>query len=53
VDSDGKRYRVTKYYNEERIDRLPVAICTGITEGAEFWGSSTSSGSSSGSGSSS
>jgi len=37
LDSQGNRYRVLKYYNENRIDRLPVAIATRITEGSEFW----------------
>jgi hypothetical protein len=37
VDSEGYRYRVVKYYNEGRIDRLPVAVAIRITEGAEYW----------------
>lgn len=37
VDSEGYRYRVVRYYQEARIDRLPIAICVRITEGAEFW----------------
>lgn len=36
VDSAGHRYRVVRYYNEQRIDRLPVAIAVRITEGAEY-----------------
>ncbi len=36
VDSDGYRYRVVDYQNEERIDKLPVAIAVRITEGAEY-----------------
>jgi len=36
VDSDGNRYRVMKYFNEERIDKLPVAIAVRITEGEEY-----------------
>jgi hypothetical protein len=37
VDTDGNRYRVIKYYQEQRIDRLPVAICVRVTEGQEYW----------------
>lgn len=37
VDSEGFRYRVVKYFNENRIDRLPVAIATRITDGKEYW----------------
>lgn len=37
VDSQGFRYRVVKYFNENRIDRLPVAIATRITDGKEYW----------------
>ena len=37
VDSAGYRYRVIRYYQEERIDRLPVAIAVKITEGKEFY----------------
>jgi hypothetical protein len=40
VDSDGYRYRVVRYFNEERIDKLPVAIAVRITEGAEYWAGS-------------
>jgi hypothetical protein len=36
VDSEGYRYRVVKYYQENRIDRLPVAIAVRITEGREY-----------------
>ena len=36
VDSSGQRFRVMKYYQESRIDRLPVAICVKITEGEEY-----------------
>ena len=39
VDSDGDVYSVLKYFNEGRIDRLPVAICRRITEGAGYYGS--------------
>jgi hypothetical protein len=38
VDKDGNHYRVTEYIQEERIDRLPVAICVKILEGAEYYG---------------
>lgn len=37
VDSEGYRYRVVRYYDEQRIDKLPVAIAVRITEGSEFW----------------
>lgn len=37
VDSDGNLYSVLKYYDEGRIDRLPVAVCRRITEGAGYW----------------
>lgn len=36
VDSDGARYRVLEYINEERIDRLPIAIVVKILEGQEY-----------------
>lgn len=36
VDSSGYRYRVMQYHNEERIDRLPVAIAVRINEGTEY-----------------
>ena len=36
VDSQGFRYRVVKYFQESRIDRLPVALAVRITEGAEY-----------------
>jgi hypothetical protein len=35
VDSEGHRYRVVEYFDEERIDKLPVAIAVRITEGSE------------------
>jgi len=38
VDSDGNRFRVMKYFQENRIDRLPVAIAERITEGREYHG---------------
>jgi len=37
VDKERNRYRVIKYLDEERIDRLPVAIAVRITEGAEHF----------------
>lgn len=37
-DSDGNRYRVMEYIQEERIDRLPVAIVVKVLEGAEYYG---------------
>jgi hypothetical protein len=37
VDELGNRYRITRYYDEQRIDRLPVAICVRIIEGREFF----------------
>jgi hypothetical protein len=37
IDTDGFRYRIERYYDEERIDRLPVAFCVRFTEGAEYW----------------
>lgn len=37
VDADGYRYRILEYYDEERIDRLPVAIAIRILEGEEYW----------------
>lgn len=36
VDQDGNRYKVTQYINEQRIDRLPVAIAIRVHEGSEF-----------------
>ena len=36
IDSEGGRYRIMRYYDEQRIDRLPVAICVRIVEGAEY-----------------
>jgi hypothetical protein len=36
VDQDGFRYRVVRYINEGRIDKLPVAIAVRILEGAEY-----------------
>jgi hypothetical protein len=37
VDSNNYRYRVTRYFDEERIDRLPCAIAVRVTEGSEYW----------------
>ena len=37
VTSTGERYRVLKYFDQERIDRLPVVFAVKILEGAEFW----------------
>jgi hypothetical protein len=37
VDSTGNRFRVVKYFQENRIDKLPIAICVKITEGAEYY----------------
>lgn len=37
VDEEGNRYRILRYYDAERIDTLPVAICIAITEGVEFF----------------
>lgn len=36
VDSAGSRFRVMDYAQEERIDKLPVAIALRILEGAEY-----------------
>ena len=35
IDADGNRYRVWKYFNEQRIDKLPVAIAVRIIEGGQ------------------
>lgn len=43
VDSDGYRYNVIRFYQENLIDRLPVAIAVRITEGAEYFGAGSSS----------
>jgi len=37
IDKDGFRYRIVKYVNEQRIDRLPIAIAIRILEGPEYW----------------
>lgn len=37
VDGDGNRYRVTEYIQEDRIDRLPVAIAVKVLEGSEYY----------------
>jgi hypothetical protein len=36
-DSEGNRYRIMRYFQEQRIDILPVCFAVRITEGAEFW----------------
>ena len=36
VDSEGQRYRVVRYFDEGRIDRLPIAISVKVTEGSEY-----------------
>jgi len=38
VDSDGYRYRIMEYFQEQRIDLYPVAIAVRILEGAEYAG---------------
>jgi hypothetical protein len=38
VDKAGNRFRVTEYIDEQRIDRLPIALCVRILEGAEYQG---------------
>jgi hypothetical protein len=53
VDADGNRYRVNEYIQSEQIDKLPVAICSRVIEGAEYEMSLSSSSGSSSSGSSS
>ena len=35
IDTEGNKYRVYKYFQENRIDRLPVAIAVKITEGRD------------------
>jgi len=37
TDQQGYRYRVQKYYDENRIDKLPVAIATRILEGQDYF----------------
>ena len=37
LDSAGNRYRLMQYFDAERIDRLPCAICVQITEGIEHF----------------
>lgn len=37
LDSEGHRFRVVRYFMENRIDKLPVALSVRITEGAEYW----------------
>jgi hypothetical protein len=37
VDGDGFRYRVMRYINEQRLDKLPMAIAVRIQEGAEYF----------------
>jgi hypothetical protein len=39
LDSNGNRYRILQFFQEQRIDILPVAICVRIIEGAEYHGS--------------
>jgi len=36
-DLEGNHYRLMQYYDAERIDRLPCAICVQITEGVEYF----------------
>ena len=35
IDSEGNRYRVWKYFNEQQIAKLPVAIAVRIIEGGQ------------------
>jgi hypothetical protein len=37
IDSSGYRYRVMQYHDEQRLDRLPIAIAVRILEGTEYW----------------
>ena len=37
VDNTGQRFRVMRYYDEERIDKLPIAVACKITEGQEYF----------------
>ena len=37
IDLQGNRYRITNYYQEQRIDVLSVAICVRIIEGVEYF----------------
>jgi hypothetical protein len=41
VTETGERYRVLKYFDAARIDRLPVILAVKILEGAEYWGAGT------------
>lgn len=38
LDQDGNRYRVVQYFNEQRIDRLAIALAVRVTEGSEYHG---------------
>ena len=42
LDLEQNRYRIMNYYDAERIDRLPCAICVEITEGIEYFNGGTS-----------
>jgi len=37
VDENGNRYRIISHFQAQRIDLLPVLICTRITEGQEWF----------------
>ena len=37
VDIVGNHYRIMQYFDAERIDRLPTAICVKIIEGVEYY----------------
>jgi hypothetical protein len=38
VTATGERYRVLKYHDAQRIDRLPIIFAMKILEGSEYWG---------------
>ena len=33
----GERFRILRYFDEQRIDRLPVCFAVKIVEGVEYW----------------
>ncbi len=37
VSPDGARFRVNRYFQEQTFADLPVALCSKVTEGMEFW----------------
>lgn len=37
VNQAGERFRVLEYFQEQRIDKLPVCLVAKIVEGGEYW----------------